>query len=129
MLCSILLVGKNGRNLVIGAAPSLPKTTTRQLRCSDRSERWLLRYGCIGKPVIVSDISDPLWVDFRDLALSYGLRACWSTPILSTTGNVLGTFAMYYREPATLVRMTCNSSKTVQRELRSSAMAESELQS
>jgi C4-dicarboxylate-specific signal transduction histidine kinase len=50
--------------------------------------------------VIVSDIAtDPLWADFRDLAMTHGLRACWSAPILSSTGRVLGTFATYYREP------------------------------
>jgi C4-dicarboxylate-specific signal transduction histidine kinase len=52
------------------------------------------------KPVIVSDIAaDSLWADYRDLALAHGLRACWSTPILSSEGKVLGTFATYYREP------------------------------
>jgi len=52
------------------------------------------------EPVIVSDIAtDPLWADFRDLALAHELRACWSTPILSAAGRVLGTFATYYREP------------------------------
>ena len=50
--------------------------------------------------MIVSDIAtDPLWADYRDLALAHGLRACWSTPILSLDGKVLGTFATYYREP------------------------------
>ena len=49
--------------------------------------------------VVVSDIAtDPLWADFRDVALSFGLKACWSKPIISTTGSVLGTFAMYYRK-------------------------------
>ena len=53
-----------------------------------------------GEFVVVSDIaSDPLWADFRDLALAHGLRACWSTPIRSSQGTVLGTFAMYHREP------------------------------
>src|SRR5437899_10584537 len=50
--------------------------------------------------MIVCDIAtDPLWEDYRDLALGHGLRACWSTPILSSGGKVLGTFAIYYREP------------------------------
>jgi C4-dicarboxylate-specific signal transduction histidine kinase len=50
--------------------------------------------------VIVSEIAtDPRWADFRDLASAHGLRACWSTPILSSAGKVLGTFATYYREP------------------------------
>jgi formate hydrogenlyase transcriptional activator len=49
--------------------------------------------------VVVSDIAtDPLWVDYRDLALSYGLRAAWSEPLLSKDQQVLGTFGMYYRE-------------------------------
>ncbi len=50
--------------------------------------------------VIVSDIAtDPLWVDYRDLALSYGLRAAWSQPLFSKNQQVLGTFGMYYAEP------------------------------
>ena len=50
--------------------------------------------------VIVSDIAtDPLWNDYRAGALSFGLRACWSQPIIATDGEVLGTVALYYREP------------------------------
>ena len=50
--------------------------------------------------VIVSDINtDPLWADYRELALAYELQAGWSTPILSAQETVLGTFAIYYREP------------------------------
>jgi C4-dicarboxylate-specific signal transduction histidine kinase len=52
--------------------------------------------------VVVSDIAtDPLWAEFRATALSYGLKACWSKPVISTTGVVLGTFAMYYDEVRT----------------------------
>jgi signal transduction histidine kinase len=48
----------------------------------------------------VRDIqTDPLWRDYRELARVHGLRACWSTPIVGTDGRVLGTFALYYREP------------------------------
>ena len=51
--------------------------------------------------VIVADIdTDPLWADFRELALSHGLRACWSTPIFSSTNRVLGTFAVYALTPS-----------------------------
>ena len=50
--------------------------------------------------VIVSDIrSDPLWEEYRELAAGHGLVACWSQPIRSSEGEVLGTFAMYYEEP------------------------------
>jgi formate hydrogenlyase transcriptional activator len=52
--------------------------------------------------VIVSDIAtDPSWVDYRDVALSYGLRAAWSQPLVSKNQQVLGTFGMYYPEPRT----------------------------
>ena len=48
--------------------------------------------------MIVTDIaSDPLWTAYAPLALSYDLRACWSTPILAQDGIVLGTFAVYHR--------------------------------
>ena len=56
------------------------------------------------EPVFVTDIaSDPLWAEFRELARSHGLRACWSTPIVSRRrepARVLGTFAVYFRSPA-----------------------------
>jgi PAS domain S-box-containing protein len=56
-----------------------------------------------GTAVMVADIAtDPLWTADPDLAaraLVHGLRACWSTPISGSDGRVLGTFAMYYREP------------------------------
>jgi signal transduction histidine kinase/CheY-like chemotaxis protein len=62
--------------------------------------------GCCGtaayrkEGIVVTDIAtDPLWVEARDLALRHNLRACWSTPILASDGSVLGTLAMYYREP------------------------------
>jgi formate hydrogenlyase transcriptional activator len=52
--------------------------------------------------VVVSDIAaDPLWADYRELALANGLRAAWSQPVLSKDQEMLGTFAMYYREPRT----------------------------
>jgi C4-dicarboxylate-specific signal transduction histidine kinase len=52
------------------------------------------------EPVVVTDIlQDPLWESYRDVAEPYGLRACWSTPILAHSGKALGSFAMYYREP------------------------------
>ncbi|WP_337847879.1 EAL domain-containing protein [Sphingomonas sp.] len=61
--------------------------------------------GCCGsaaywrKPVVVMDIAgDPRWAQFKDGALSQGLRACWSTPIFDETKEVIGTFAIYFRE-------------------------------
>src|SRR3989441_2918031 len=101
-LSSILLLDPSTNCLRHGAAPSLPITYTEAIdgsvigpsagSCGTAAYR--------AEPVIVTDIAtDPLWVDYRDLALGHGLRACWSTPILSSAGKVLGTFAIYYREP------------------------------
>ena len=101
-LTSILLFDANTNQLRHGAAPSLPIAYTEAI---DGSVIGPLVGSCgtaayRGEPVIVSDIdTNPLWADFRDLALAHGLRACWSTPILSSAGRVLGTFAIYYREP------------------------------
>jgi diguanylate cyclase (GGDEF)-like protein/PAS domain S-box-containing protein len=56
----------------------------------------------LGEPVIVADVAtDPRWQDYRDLALSHGLRACWSIPITAGDGTVLGAFAAYHSEPRT----------------------------
>jgi PAS domain S-box-containing protein len=101
-LSSILLLDPNANRLRHGAAPSLPITSVEAIdgivigpsvgSCGTAAYR--------AEPVIVSDIAtDPLWAEFRDLALGHGLRACWSRPILSSAGRVLGTFAIYYREP------------------------------
>lgn len=52
------------------------------------------------KRVIVEDIgSHPYWVQYKDLAQSAGLEACWSEPILGENGRCFGTFAMYYATP------------------------------
>ncbi len=53
-----------------------------------------------GRAIYVTDIAtDPLWDDYRHLALPHGLQACWSTPIRDPEGKVLGTFAVYHPTP------------------------------
>jgi GAF domain-containing protein len=102
VLGSILLLDPEGRHLRHGAAPSLPKAYCDAI---DGAEIGPCVGSCgtaawRGRPVFVSDIeSDPLWADFKDLALAHGLRACWSTPIITAGPKVIGTFAMYHREP------------------------------
>src|SRR6266852_3730231 len=102
LLCSVLLLDEDGQHVRHGAAPSLPKPYTKAIDGL-----------CIGpkagscgtamyrrEPVVVTDIlQDPLWEPYRGVAEPYGLRACWSTPILAHSGKALGSFAMYYREP------------------------------
>jgi PAS domain S-box-containing protein len=100
VLASILLL--DGDRLRHGGAPSLPKAYADAIdgivigpsagSCGTAAYR--------GEPVIVEDIAtDPLWANYRDLALPHSLRACWSTPVFSSQGKVIATFAMYHREP------------------------------
>src|SRR6201999_3232610 len=54
------------------------------------------------RQVIVEDIAnDPLWAEYREVASENSLCACWSTPVFSSQGQVIATFAMYYGEPRT----------------------------
>ena len=102
MLCSILLLDPDGIHIRHGAAPSLPPDYLKAINGSTIGPR----AGSCGtaafrrEAVFVADIvTDPLWTDYKHLALAHGLRACWSTPIFDAQRNVLGTFAMYYRQP------------------------------
>jgi PAS domain S-box-containing protein len=100
MLCSVLLLDEAGQHLQHGAAPSLPEAYSRAIHGLAIGPR----VGSCGtaafrrEAVVVTDTyEDPLWADYRKLAMAYELRSCWSTPIFSEQGRVLGTFAMYYR--------------------------------
>jgi PAS domain S-box-containing protein len=100
-IASLLLLDDEGR-VRHGAAPSLPEAYRRAIDGLPIGPR----AGSCGTaafrrtPVYVADIAtDPLWEGYRDLALPHGLRACWSEPIFGTDGRVLGTFALYRREP------------------------------
>jgi GAF domain-containing protein len=102
MICSILLLSDDGNHVKHAVAPSLPENYVKVID----GEPIGPKHGSCGtamfrgKPVIVSDIStDPLWDEYRNFAWAIGVAACWSTPIMSSKGKVLGSFAMYYREP------------------------------
>ncbi len=102
MIASVLLLDESGRRLHHGAAPGLPAAYNDAINGMEigPSAGSCGTAAHTGRPVVVGDIAaDPLWLDFRDLAFEHGLGACWSTPILSSTGAVLGTFALYYRAP------------------------------
>jgi PAS domain S-box-containing protein len=104
---SLLLLDDDGRRLRCASARGLPAEYNARIDGIEIGP-------CVGscgtaayrrEPVFVGDIDgDPLWRDFRDLALAHGLRACWSTPILSRRCRrrlgVLGTFAVYFHKPA-----------------------------
>lgn len=99
---SVLLLDSDGVHLRHGAAPNLP---AEYLQLLDGSAIGPIAGSCgtsayERRLVIVEDIqSDPLWVDYRELAGRFNLRACWSQPIYSAAGSVLGTFALYSRTP------------------------------
>src|SRR6202011_4958547 len=103
-LASVLLLNPDGVHLDIAAAPNLPAEWKQQMQklpigpcagsCGTAAYRASL--------VIASDImTDPLWdlPEHRACALKHGLRASWSSPVLSSQGKLLVTFCLYYREP------------------------------
>ena len=99
MRCSVLLLDDAGKRLLIGAAPSLPNFYNEAIDGVEIGDG----VGSCGtaaftnKRVIVEDIQNhPYWTTYKELADSAGLRACWSEPICSTQGEVLGTFAIYH---------------------------------
>ncbi|SIO29544.1 PAS domain S-box-containing protein [Singulisphaera sp. GP187] len=102
MHASILLIDPDGVHLRHGAAPTLPEAYCRAIDGIAIGPA----VGSCGtaaffkKPVYACDIAnDPLWADYAALALSHGLQACWSYPILSSSGVVLGSVALYYHRP------------------------------
>ena len=101
-LASILIVADDGIHMRHAASVSLPVAYTHAIDGAEIGPK----AGSCGTAayrrdaVFVDDIeTDPLWDDYRHLARPYGLRACWSSPILANDGHVLGTFAMYYKTP------------------------------
>lgn len=100
-LCSILLFDPQRRVTLHGAGPSLPEEYNQAIHGQAVGDAVGSCGAAISRRerVVVADIAThPFWVDFADLALSHGLRACWSTPVLGSYDQVLGTFAVYYRE-------------------------------
>ena len=104
MLCSIMLMSSDGRHLHRGAAPSLPEFYNAALEgieigvgvgsCGTAAHT--------GERVIVNDVqTHPYWAPYTALAASAGLGACWSQPIRASSGQVLGTFAIYHHQAHT----------------------------
>src|SRR6266550_6568208 len=137
-LASILLIDPNGRCLRRGAGPSFPEAF---MAAVDGVEIGPCMGSCgtaayRKEQVIVSDIAtDPLWTNYRELALGYGLRSGWSTPILSSDGSVLGVFGVYGREPRsptpqhlhTIKQITHMASVAIERKRAAESLHASEL--
>ena len=100
-LCSVFLLDEDGVHLRCAAAPNLSD----EYRIATDGVSIGPHVGScgaaayLGQPVFVSDVlSHPHFASFRDLIVQTGMRASWSSPIISYHGNVLGTFGMFYRE-------------------------------
>ncbi|MCP5024731.1 MAG: response regulator [Actinomycetia bacterium] len=101
--CSILLVDDESDTVTVGAGPSLPAEYNAAVQGLEIGPG----VGSCGTaafwnvPVVVENIGeDPLWVDLRDEAENAGVAACWSHPITSEDGKVLGAMALYSTEPS-----------------------------
>ena len=103
-ICGILLLDKSGASVQLARGPSLPPSYNEAILDwpVNPDSGPCARAFFLKEQVIVADVASDLQWDtygWRPLALSYGLRACWSTPILSSENAVLGTFALYSHEP------------------------------
>ncbi|HEY0953160.1 MAG TPA: GAF domain-containing sensor histidine kinase [Roseateles sp.] len=101
LYCTVLLLDLDGRHVHVGAGPRMPAAYMQALEGAEIGPT----AGSCGtamfddRLVVVDDIAThPLWAAYRDLALPYGFRACWSAPIHGPQQQVIGSFAMYYRE-------------------------------
>src|SRR5437016_5705976 len=137
--CGVYLIDWSGSKFRIGAVPSLPATFNDPVDGLTVSPQ----VGPCGvaaltkTQVIATDLeSDPLWQSsaIRPLALAHGLRSHWSTPIYAREGRVLGTFAIFRREPASptqiqqdlIAQVTHIASIAIERALSEAAVRRSE---
>lgn len=102
MLCSVHLLSPDGKRLTGGVGPSLPGFYLAALDGTPigADVGTCGRAAALAEMCVTEDIEeDPNWSNWRGLARRAGLRACWSHPVVSSEGRVLGTFAIYRREP------------------------------
>jgi PAS domain S-box-containing protein len=137
--CGVYLIDGSGSKFRIGAVPSLPATFNEPVDGLAVSQQ----VGPCGvaaltkTQVIATDLElDPLWQSsaIRALALAHGIRSHWSTPIYDREGRVLGTFAIFHREPASptqiqqdlIAQVTHIASIAIERALSETALKRSE---
>ena len=133
--CSVVLVDPTGTRLEHGAAPSLPASFITSIvgRPLNAESGPCAMAAYLNEQVIAADLTtETRWAEYEwcPMALEHGMRACWSTPIRSAAGEVLGAFAIYYAEPRTPTRQdqalidqfTHIASITVERERAQSAL-------
>jgi len=97
--CSILIADQEGKRLLHGSSPNLPPAYNEAVHgmpigptAGSCGTAAFLR-----KSMVATDIAtDPLWEEYRSQALSYDLKACWSSPVFDDDQRVIGTFGLYY---------------------------------
>ncbi len=135
--CAILLIDNDREHLAVGSAPNLPdklidamdSLPVAALTAAPAPSKTLV------ETVIEADMgTDPLWATHRELAISLGLGSSWSTPIRSSVGDLVGVFAVFYRESRAPVqrsfelfdRMTRLAGIAIERKLAEKAIRKSE---
>jgi PAS domain S-box-containing protein len=137
--CSVVLVDPSGRRLENGAAPSLPTSFITSIvgRPINVESGPCAMAVHLNRQVIATDLkTETRWAGYgwSPMALSHGLQSCWSTPISSCTGKVMGAFAIYYDEPkeptsrdqSLIEQFTHIASIAVERALNDAALKRSE---
>jgi diguanylate cyclase (GGDEF)-like protein len=104
MICTILLLDEDGKHLRHGAASSMPEAYNKAVDGLIIGESagscGVAAY--TGQRVIVEDVQQhPFWAPYQELARLGNIRACWSQPIKNYENHVMGTFAIYHKDPAT----------------------------
>ena len=101
-ICTVMLSDSSGLQLLPGASPGLPDSFARDIGSVPIREG----AGCCGTAaarrelIVVSDIkTSALWSAYAPVAAAHGLQACWSIPFFDDAGTLLGTLALYCREP------------------------------
>jgi formate hydrogenlyase transcriptional activator len=138
-LCSVLLFDPSVSEIEQAVAPSLPSSYNSRFSGTpvDREGGPCTEAARHLRQVIVSDVAlDAKWdaYGWRTAALTHGLRACWSTTISASNGLVLGTFAIYWREPRSptecdqkiIAQMTHLAAVAIEHKRNKAALQESE---
>jgi len=101
MSCTIWLPDEDGKELHCAAAPSLPGFSAQVGTMAVGPKGGSCGTAIYRKePVYVTDIlTDPIWENYHERMLPYGIRSVWSRPLFTSEGKALGTFSINYREP------------------------------
>ncbi|WP_406662366.1 GAF domain-containing protein [Methanolobus sp. ZRKC3] len=97
--CAVMLLDNNKKRIFHVVAPSFPDIFKETLEGMpvENSTGSCITAMHLGERFIVEDIEKhPYWAKYRDFAKTVDINACWAEPIISSNGEVLGAFAMYF---------------------------------